>query len=48
MINGQIKLKIIVGDITDNRTLDKIKEENYDTIINLISIDHNKSKKILN
>ena len=37
--------KIIVGDITDNRTLDKIKEENYDTIINLISIDHNKSKK---
>ena len=36
--------KIIVGDITDNRTLDKIKEENYDTIINLISIDHNKSK----
>ena len=40
--------KIIVGDIRDSKTLNKIKNKNFYAIINLVSLNHFQSEEDLN
>jgi len=48
LINNQwlnnTDIKVIDGDITQEAVIDKITETFYDVVINLISLDHHKSK----
>lgn len=40
---NKIMDKVIVGDLRDEKFIDKLTDENYDVAIHLVSLDHNQS-----
>ena len=36
--------EIIIGDIRDEKTINKLVTKNFDTVVHLISLDHNQSE----